>query len=56
MQSIFPKSTPSEHKVVLCVRDDLKMGIGKIAAQCCHATLGNYKLISTDSFYRPLCH
>ena len=27
-------------KLVYCVRTDLKMGKGKIAAQCCHATLG----------------
>lgn len=32
-----------EHKMVLCVRRDLKMGKGKIAAQCGHATLGAYK-------------
>ncbi|CEG40545.1 peptidyl-trna hydrolase [Plasmopara halstedii] len=32
------------HKMVMCVRTDLKMGKGKIAAQCCHATLGAYKL------------
>ncbi|TDH68963.1 hypothetical protein CCR75_000282 [Bremia lactucae] len=31
------------HKMVMCVRTDLKMGKGKIAAQCCHATLGAYK-------------
>jgi peptidyl-tRNA hydrolase len=31
------------HKMVLVVRNDLKMGKGKIAAQCCHATLGAYK-------------
>jgi len=29
--------------MVLCVRMDLKMTPGKIAAQCCHATLGVYK-------------
>ncbi|KAI3381685.1 hypothetical protein SNEBB_004580 [Seison nebaliae] len=28
-----------QHKMVLVVRTDLKMGPGKIAAQCCHATL-----------------
>merc|ERR1711934_148863 len=28
---------------VLCVRMDLKMGKGKIAAQCCHACLGVWK-------------
>jgi len=31
------------HKMVLVVRTDLKMGKGKIAAQCGHATLGAYK-------------
>ena len=31
------------HKMVLVVRQDLKMGKGKIAAQCSHATLGCYK-------------
>ncbi|KAI9912125.1 hypothetical protein PsorP6_009256 [Peronosclerospora sorghi] len=31
------------HKMVMCVRTDLKMGKGKVAAQCCHATLGAYK-------------
>lgn len=29
-----------EIKLVLCVRTDLKMSVGKIVAQCCHATLG----------------
>jgi peptidyl-tRNA hydrolase, PTH2 family len=32
-----------EHKLVLCVRSDLKMQKGKIAAQVGHATLGAYK-------------
>ena len=32
-----------EHKMVLVVRQDLKMGKGKIGAQCGHATLGAYK-------------
>jgi peptidyl-tRNA hydrolase len=31
------------HKMILAVRTDLKMGKGKIAAQCSHATLGAYK-------------
>ncbi len=31
-------------KLVLCVNMELKMGKGKIAAQCGHATLGAYKL------------
>eukprot|EP00246_Nothoceros_aenigmaticus_P017276 TRINITY_DN8342_c0_g1_i3.p1 TRINITY_DN8342_c0_g1~~TRINITY_DN8342_c0_g1_i3.p1 ORF type:complete len:170 (-),score=35.25 TRINITY_DN8342_c0_g1_i3:500-1009(-) len=37
-----------EFKMVLVVRNDLKMGKGKIAAQCSHATLGLYKKL----FYR----
>ncbi|KAG0282670.1 hypothetical protein BGZ98_006664, partial [Dissophora globulifera] len=32
-----------EYKMVLVVRSDLGMGKGKAAAQCCHATLANYK-------------
>ena len=39
-----PRSVSSEpHKMVLVVRMDLKMGKGKIAAQCGHATLGAYR-------------
>lgn len=34
-----------ECKMVLVVRMDLKMGVGKIAAQCSHATLGVYRKI-----------
>ncbi|XP_047976534.1 peptidyl-tRNA hydrolase 2, mitochondrial isoform X1 [Salvia hispanica] len=34
-----------DFKMVLVVRNDLKMGKGKIAAQCSHATLGLYKKI-----------
>jgi PTH2 family peptidyl-tRNA hydrolase len=29
--------------MVLCVNTSLKMGKGKIAAQCCHAAVGCYK-------------
>ncbi|XP_064118489.1 peptidyl-tRNA hydrolase 2, mitochondrial-like isoform X1 [Macrobrachium nipponense] len=32
-----------ETKLVLVVRSDLKMGKGKAAAQCCHATLKAFK-------------
>ncbi|XP_031485261.1 uncharacterized protein LOC116254202 isoform X1 [Nymphaea colorata] len=32
-----------DFKMVLVVRNDLKMGKGKIGAQCSHATLGLYK-------------
>lgn len=35
--------TAEPHKLVLCVRTDLKMQKGKIAAQVGHATLGAYK-------------
>ncbi|TQE00658.1 hypothetical protein C1H46_013707 [Malus baccata] len=34
-----------DFKMVLVVRNDLKMGKGKIAAQCSHATLGLYKKV-----------
>eukprot|EP00252_Welwitschia_mirabilis_P010916 TRINITY_DN24584_c0_g2_i1.p1 TRINITY_DN24584_c0_g2~~TRINITY_DN24584_c0_g2_i1.p1 ORF type:complete len:186 (+),score=39.50 TRINITY_DN24584_c0_g2_i1:520-1077(+) len=37
-----------DFKMVLVVRNDLRMGKGKIAAQCSHATLGLYKKL----FYR----
>ena len=35
-------------KQVIIVRTDLKMGKGKIAAQCCHGSLGSYKRASSD--------
>ena len=35
-------------KQVMVVRSDLKMGKGKIAAQCCHACLGAYKKCAKD--------
>ncbi|CAO3568136.1 unnamed protein product [Mortierella alpina] len=38
-----------EYKMVLVVRSDLGMGKGKAAAQCCHATLANYKELSRRS-------
>jgi peptidyl-tRNA hydrolase, PTH2 family len=38
--------THGEHKLVLCVRTDLKMQKGKMAAQAGHATLGAYKAAS----------
>ncbi|GJD05564.1 S-adenosylmethionine carrier 1, chloroplastic/mitochondrial [Galdieria sulphuraria] len=37
------KTCKENCKLVLCVRSDLKMGKGKIAAQCGHATLGAYQ-------------
>uniref|UniRef100_A0A0A9DCY0 peptidyl-tRNA hydrolase n=1 Tax=Arundo donax TaxID=35708 RepID=A0A0A9DCY0_ARUDO len=38
-----------DFKMVLVVRNDLKMGKGKIAAQCSHATLGLFKKTPTES-------
>ncbi|KAF8944080.1 hypothetical protein BGZ47_004678 [Haplosporangium gracile] len=38
-----------EYKMVLIIRTDLNMGKGKAAAQCCHATLANYKELSKKS-------
>jgi PTH2 family peptidyl-tRNA hydrolase len=34
------------YKMVLCVNQELGMGKGKIAAQCCHAAVGCYKRAS----------
>ena len=36
-------SSSGEMKMVLVVRSDLKMGKGKIGAQCGHAVLGAYR-------------
>jgi len=33
----------AEYKQVLVVREDLQMGRGKVAAQCCHASVGAFK-------------
>ena len=35
-------------KQVMVVRTDLKMGKGKIAAQCCHGSIGSYKRSSKE--------
>ncbi|CDF41279.1 Peptidyl-tRNA hydrolase 2, mitochondrial [Chondrus crispus] len=40
-------SVGEAHKLVLCVRTDLKMSKGKIAAQVGHATIGAYKRAET---------
>lgn len=37
-------SEDAPFKLVLCVNGSLRMHKGKIAAQCCHAALGAYKL------------
>ena len=35
-------------KQVMIVRTELKMGKGKIAAQCCHGSIGSYKKASPE--------
>ena len=35
-------------KQAMIVRTDLKMGKGKIAAQCCHGAIGAYKKSPQD--------
>lgn len=40
---------PGEVRMTLIVRQDLKMGKGKAAAQCLHATLALYKKITDQS-------
>ncbi|GAB4854317.1 hypothetical protein Ancab_022904 [Ancistrocladus abbreviatus] len=42
LQTHCPTSTDEELKMVLVVRQDLKMGAGKIASQCAHAATGMY--------------
>lgn len=37
------RKVEGEYKMVFVVRNDLKMGKGKIAAQCGHAAIGAYK-------------
>lgn len=37
-----------DHKMVLCVRMDLKMGKGKVAAQCCHAAVACVQSASAE--------
>lgn len=47
MQSLFPPvqrfADSGEYKMIFVVRNDLKMGKGKIAAQCGHAAVGAYQ-------------
>lgn len=37
------------YKQTIVVRADLKMGKGKLAAQCCHASLSSYKKVLKSS-------
>ena len=41
-------SKVTNYKMLLIVRQDLKMSKGKIASQCCHATLGLYKQLKPE--------
>ncbi|CAN1161892.1 Peptidyl-tRNA hydrolase 2, mitochondrial, partial [Linum perenne] len=48
-QSLDSSSGDKELKMVLVVRQDLKMGTGKIASQCAHASTGMYsELMQSD--------
>jgi len=48
---IKPKKKNTSVKMMLCVREDLKMKKGKIGAQCGHATLGLYMQIANKKKY-----
>ncbi|EFP74190.1 hypothetical protein PGT21_035864 [Puccinia graminis f. sp. tritici] len=48
LKSIRPNWS-EESKLVLVVRSDLGMTKGKIAAQCCHATLACYKTLNKSN-------
>ena len=39
----------------MVVRTDIKMGKGKIAAQCCHAAIGAYKQADKAKIESPWC-
>lgn len=42
-------ASSSGHKMVLVVRRDLHMGVGKIAAQCAHAAVGIYRAVMSTN-------
>jgi PTH2 family peptidyl-tRNA hydrolase len=44
-ESLRSEIPREELKMIIVVRDDLKMGLGKIAAQSCHGCLGAYRNI-----------
>lgn len=48
IESVALNDVPGEVRMALVIRQDLGMQKGKIAAQCCHAALGCYRLIATD--------
>jgi PTH2 family peptidyl-tRNA hydrolase len=43
MESFVSTESDADCKLVLVVRNDLKMGKGKAAAQCCHASVMAYR-------------
>ena len=50
--ALSPAPPPLEHpphKLALCVRTDLKMGKGKMCAQCGHGAVAAYTLADPDS-------
>jgi len=49
-----PRHKNTSVKMMLCVREDLKMKKGKIGAQCGHATLGLYKKILGKKKYEKM--
>lgn len=48
VDSISLNDIPGEVRMALVIRQDLGMTKGKIAAQCCHAALACFRLISSD--------
>ncbi|KAI3404816.2 hypothetical protein KGF56_002333 [Candida oxycetoniae] len=49
INSLALNEVPGEVRMTLIVRQDLKMGKGKAAAQCSHATLSLYKKITNPN-------
>ncbi|XP_045468150.1 peptidyl-tRNA hydrolase 2, mitochondrial-like isoform X2 [Harmonia axyridis] len=47
----FEFKDKSDYRMMLVVRNDLKMGKGKIAAQCCHAAVSSYEAMTKKRQY-----
>ena len=45
------QTSTNSYKMLFVIRQDLKMGKGKIVSQCCHATLKLYKKLNKNSLY-----
>lgn len=59
INSLSLNEVPGEVRMTLIVRQDLKMGKGKAAAQCSHATLALYKKITNpqlEAFNPEMVH